>query len=399
MVKLAQIIVAGGKGLRAGGDTPKQYSHIGNKPLIYRTLEALSKVESIQDFHPDSLEVSLIIVHDPAHTDMLQSAVKGYRVSKVHGGETRTESVRAGIESLKDNPPDYVLIHDAARPFVSVDCLADLLNKMQTHQAAVPVLPIADAVKSFVGNEIQDDVERGNLRRVQTPQIFHFKDIEAAYQDLPAGLSLPDDIAVARRAGLSIATVLGDEHNFKVTYPSDFEKAETLLKMKSMSDQKTYYTATGSGYDVHRYTDGDGIWLCGIKIPAPYTLLGHSDADVGLHALTDAIFGAIADGDIGDHFPPSDPKWKGARSDQFLDYAVKRLKERGGKLQHVDVTLICEKPKVKPHREAMRTRLSEIIGLPISRISVKATTTEKLGFTGREEGMAASAIATVSLPE
>lgn len=399
MTCLAQIIVAGGKGLRTGGSVPKQYSIIQEKPVIYRTLQALSALKNTPNTHISELSIRIIIVHAIGDELLLDQSIDDFSVSKVHGGKTRSASVRAGLESLRHSPPDYVMIHDAARPFVSPECLTALMDKMQDFQAAVPVLPIVDAVKSYHDDEIGDDIDRANLRRVQTPQIFHYSNILKAYDDLPEDLSLSDDIAVAKRAGLSVGTVPGDENNFKITYASDFEKAKNLIKENDMTDLTPYYTATGSGYDVHRYTDGDGIWLCGIKIPASYTLLGHSDADVGLHALTDAIFGAMADGDIGDHFPPTDPQWAGARSDQFLKFAVERLRTRGGKLQHVDVTLICEKPKVKPHRDKMRRRISEIIDLPISRISVKATTTEKLGFTGREEGLAAQAVATVVLPE
>ena len=234
-------------------------------------------------------------------------------------------------------------------------------------------------------------VDREQLRRVQTPQGFHFDKIWAAFQALEDDASFADDIDVAHAAGLDIAFTQGDANNFKVTYPEDFAKAEAMLTTDT-------YIATGTGFDVHRFTEGDVMWLCGVPIECGFTLLGHSDADAGLHALTDAILGAIAHGDIGDHFPPSDPKWKGASSDKFLLYAIEKVKERGGILQHVDVTLICEKPKIKPHREAMREKIAELCGLPLTRVSVKATTTEKLGFTGRGEGLAAQASATVKLP-
>lgn len=399
MTRLAQIIVAGGKGLRAGGNIPKQYSNIGKKPLIFRTLQALSDLKNSPRADIAEIQTRLIIVHAEHDRSFVDASIGEYLVTKVIGGKTRTESVRAGLECLKDNPPDYVMIHDAARPFISLSCLTDLIDKMKTCQAAVPILPIVDAVKDFRHQTLGDDIERIHLRRVQTPQTFHFDAIYQAYQSLAKESDYTDDIAVARIAGLAIGTVEGDETNFKITYPSDFDKAEAVLKMNTIQYPPSYYTATGSGYDVHRYTEGNGIWLCGIKIPANYTLLGHSDADAGLHALTDALLGALADGDIGDHFPPTDKKWKNAASDKFLAFAVDRLRKRGGILQHVDITLICEKPKIKPHRAAMRTRISKILGLPLSRISVKATTTEKLGFTGREEGLAAQAIATVVLPE
>ena len=234
-------------------------------------------------------------------------------------------------------------------------------------------------------------MDRDQLRRVQTPQGFHYDKIWSAFTALPEGASFADDIEVAHTAGLDIAFTAGDTDNFKVTYAEDFAKAEAMLTTDT-------YIATGTGFDVHRFTDGDILWLCGVPIECGFTLLGHSDADAGLHALTDAILGALAHGDIGDHFPPSDPKWKGASSDKFLIYAIEKIAERGGSLQHVDVTLICEKPKIKPHREAMRERIAELCGLPLTRVSVKATTTEKLGFTGRGEGLAAQAAATIKLP-
>lgn len=383
MAKIAQILVAAGQGHRAGGQKPKQYQDIAGKPLLLHTLEALAQT------NPDIQ----VIVHADGHEAWLDMALADYDrpVMRIKGGTTRTASVKAGLAALAEQAPDYVFIHDAARPFVSFDIMEALTTALQTASAVVPVLPLSDAIKSFENNGLQGDIQRENLRRVQTPQAFDYPAIYAAFTALSPEASYPDDIAVAHAAGLSIATVEGDEDNFKVTYPQDFAKAETMLASDT-------YTATGSGYDVHRFTRGDGVWLCGVKIPAEYTLLGHSDADAGLHALTDAILGALAEGDIGDHFPPSDPQWKDASSDRFLVFALEKIQHRGGQLHHIDLTLICEKPKIKPHREAMRMRLSELTGLPLTRISVKATTTEKLGFTGREEGLAAQAIATVTFP-
>lgn len=265
-----------------------------------------------------------------------------------------------------------------------------MIEKLGTYQAAAPILPIVDAIKRFDG-QLGDDLQRSEMRRIQTPQGFRYKDIWPVYRTLPPDADMADDIAIAKSAGLSIGIVDGDEKTFKITYPKDLEKARQMLG-------KENYTATGTGFDVHRTEPGDSLWLCGVEIAAGFSLKGHSDADVGLHALTDAIYGALADGDIGDHFPPTDPQWKGTESHVFLSHAKDRVTGRGGNIQHVDITLICEKPNVKPHREAMRARVAELLQLPLNRVSVKATTTEKLGFTGRGEGIAAQASATLSLP-
>ena len=385
MPKIAQIIVAAGKGARIGGDIPKQYRLLGGKAVLERTVTAT--------LDSGLIDHTIVVI---AKGDTKAAAVlSGFDVTFVTGGATRTESVKAGVRALADTAPDYVLIHDAARPFVDASLIKRLVAALSTHQAAVPVLPLVDAVKAFCDDSIGNDIDRAGLRAVQTPQAFHFEKILAAFNALPANASFADDIAVAKDAGMSVATVDGSRNNIKLTYIEDFTRAEREL----MSDKNTRYFATGTGFDVHRFTDGDTMWLCGVPIDCGFTLLGHSDADVGLHALTDAILGAIADGDIGDHFPPSDPKWKGARSDKFLAFAAKKVVERGGQIEHVDITLICEKPKIKPHREAMRARVAEILGLSLTRVSVKATTTEKLGFIGRGEGMAAQASATVSLPD
>lgn len=378
LTHIAQILVAAGKGARVGGDLPKQYRVIGAVPVLKRTLDATLA-------HPDISETIIVVADDDAYIADLIAAYDNIRT--VTGGATRTASVKAGLAALCDNPPDLVLIHDGARPFVTTDVIGGVIDALTDAPAAVPALPIPDALKSLDGAS----VDREQLRRVQTPQGFHFDKIWAAFQALPEDANHADDIEVAKAAGLKIAFTQGDMNNFKVTYPEDFAKAEAMLTTDT-------YIATGTGFDVHRFTDGDVIWLCGVPIECGFTLLGHSDADVGLHALTDAILGAIALGDIGDHFPPSDPKWKGASSDKFLLFAIEKVRERGGDLQHVDITLICEKPKIKPHREAMRARVAELCGLPLTRVSVKATTTEKLGFTGRGEGMAAQASATVKLP-
>lgn len=378
MTRIAQIIVAAGKGARIGGDTPKQYRLIGGTPVLQRTIEASLKEPRITEI------VAVVAEGDPHISDLL---AKYEGVRSVTGGASRTASVKAGLAALADNPPDFVLIHDGARPFVSKVVIAEIIQALATSPAVVPALPIPDALKSLDGAA----VDRDQLRRVQTPQGFQFAKIWAAYRNIDQAANFADDIEVAKNSGLEVTFTKGDPNNFKVTYPEDFAKAEAMLATDT-------YIATGTGFDVHRFTSGDVMWLCGVPIECGFTLLGHSDADAGLHALTDAILGAMAHGDIGDHFPPSDPKWKGASSDKFLRYAIEILKERGGMLQHVDVTLICEKPKIKPHRDAMREKIAELCDLPLTRVSVKATTTEKLGFTGRGEGLAAQASATAKLP-
>lgn len=383
MTKIAQILVAAGKGARLGGEVPKQYLSLGGKPLILRTLKAFKESgvtfdQSVIVVAPDDL-----LIHD-----IVDGVTPAPRI--VTGGKTRTQSVKKGLAALSHDPPDYVLIHDAARPFVTPKIIKDTIKALAQAQASVPTLPVIDAIKRIDLEGIKGDVDRRTARRVQTPQGFKFKDIWSAYQSIDQITAFSDDIAVAHHAGLRIRMIDGDERNFKVTFPGDMTKAEKILGEKM-------YTATGSGFDVHAVEDGDTLWLCGVEIDAGFSLKGHSDADVGLHALTDAILGALVEGDIGDHFPPSDPQWAGAPSDKFVTFAARKAAERGAIIEHVDVTIICEKPKIKPHREAMRERIADILGLPLSRVSVKATTTEKLGFTGRGEGIAAQAVATLSV--
>jgi 2-C-methyl-D-erythritol 4-phosphate cytidylyltransferase/2-C-methyl-D-erythritol 2,4-cyclodiphosphate synthase len=377
MNRTALILVAAGKGTRAGTSVPKQYQKIGNKTLLTHTLENLKKSHNFSKIRV------VVSTNDPWIDDVLNEL--GLHGVTTLGGATRTKSVHSGLESLKNLGIDRVFIHDAARPFVTPALISDLNKALDSAEAAAPALPIADALKTRDGQS----VDRDALRRVQTPQAFHFDTLYAAFQNHAQDESFADDIAVAHAAGMKIKFTEGRDENFKVTYPEDFAKAARMM------DQN--YIATGSGFDVHQFDmdSTDPLWLCGIPIDCGYSLLGHSDADAGLHALTDAILGAMCFGDIGDHFPPSDQKWKGASSDKFLRFAIEELSRRNGTLQHVDVTLICEKPKIKPHREAMRARISELCALPLSRVSVKATTTEKLGFTGRGEGLAAQASATV----
>lgn len=379
MPRTALILVAAGKGERAGGDKPKQYRHVSGRPLIEHTLSNLQKACNFDTY------CVVVSQNDPFIQSVLSNM--GIDAKIVIGGANRTESVQNGLAALEDSNIDHVFIHDAARPFISSKIIFDLSGALQTGAAAAPALPIADALKTLSG----EAVDREGLRRVQTPQAFHYQEIWRAFKALPKNESRADDIAVAQETGLAITLTQGDERNFKLTYPEDFAKAEQMIQSES-------YIATGFGFDVHQFEDGGTLWLCGVPIDCGYSLKGHSDADAGLHALTDALLGALAFGDIGDHFPPSDPKWEGAASDKFLLFALEKLTERGGKLQHVDVTLICEKPKIKPHREKMRERIATLCELPLNRVSVKATTTEKLGFTGRGEGLAAQATATVRLP-
>ena len=375
----ALILVAAGSGKRAGGGVPKQYRLIAGRPLLAHTIEKCLKSHDFKEI--------VVVIHET--DEFVATILEQFEadIRTTHGGATRTDSVRAGLNYLKDSGIDHVYIHDAARPFITESLISALSQALalDTHQAAVPSLPIADAIKTVEG----ESVDRDGLRRVQTPQAFHFSDISAAFDQLSAGESHADDIAIAKANGLSIAFTQGHPDNFKVTYPEDFAKAELMMD--------NGYIATGSGFDVHQFDreSDEPLWLCGVPIKCGYTLKGHSDADAGLHALTDALLGAACYGDIGDHFPPSDPQWKGASSDKFLIFAVDKINENKGIIQHVDVTLICEQPKIKPHRDAMRAKIAELCNLPLSRVSVKATTTEKLGFTGRKEGLAAQATATV----
>jgi len=389
MAKYALILVAAGIGTRAETKIPKQYKDINGTPLIAHTLK-----NAAQAMNFDNIMI-VLAKDDPYFTKA--TADLGIDFDTTIGGTTRTASVHAGLSALKPAAPNYVFIHDAARPFIGADLLGALRSSLTTHSAVVPALSIVDALKSLDGQAI----DRAQIKRVQTPQAFHYNKILQAFDAMPDGASYADDIAVAHEAGMDIAFTAGDERNFKVTYPEDFAKAANMLGPQSTDK---FYTAVGNGFDVHRLAKNTAqmdkpLWLCGIALDCGMHLVGHSDADVGLHALTDAILGAICEGDIGDHFPPEDPQWKGAASDKFLAFAANKITERGGVLQHVDITLICEKPKLKPHRAEMRARIADILNLPIARVSLKATTTEKLGFTGRGEGIAAQATVTVSLPD
>ena len=378
------LIVAGGSGQRFGAERPKQYLDLAGKPVLRRTVEAFLG-------HPQVTGVRVVI--DPTWRNAYDAALSGLALpDPVAGGASRQDSVRNGLEALAaDGAPDLVLIHDAARPLIDADTIAAVIATLNGTPGAIAAVPVADTLKRGSGDAIAGTVDRDGLWRAQTPQGFRFPAILEAHR-AAAGLSLTDDAAVAERAGLTVALVPSKEDNFKVTTPDDLTRATHAI-MSSLWDVRT-----GSGFDVHRFTDGDFVTLCGLRVPHSHGLEGHSDADVGLHALTDAILGALAAGDIGSHFPPTDPRWRGADSAKFLHHAADLVAERGGVIAHADVTIICERPKVGPHRAAMAERIAQILGIEVGRVSVKATTTEQLGFTGRREGIAAQAVATVRLP-
>jgi 2-C-methyl-D-erythritol 4-phosphate cytidylyltransferase / 2-C-methyl-D-erythritol 2,4-cyclodiphosphate synthase len=381
-MRIGALIVAAGAGLRAGGGIPKQFRGISGQPLLRHAVTGLLN-------HPAISGVTVVI--NPDCRDLYDSAVAGLPLpAPIAGGATRQDSVLAGLEALAADPPDIVLVHDAARAFVPASVIDALIAAFADPAVAgaCPALPQVDSLRRGADGRYSGSVDRDNLWRVQTPQAFRFAAILAAHRAAAPGQT--DEVAIALAAGLTVAITPGDERAFKVTEPEDFAKAEAMT---------SYSSRAASGFDVHRFGPGDHVWLCGVKIPHDAGLIGHSDADAGLHALTDALLGTIAAGDIGDHFLPSDDRWRGAASDQFLAHAAELVRDRGGIIDHVDVTLICERPKIGPHREAMRARMAEILAIDISRVSVKATTTEKLGFTGRQEGVAAQAMASVRLPE
>ncbi len=376
-MKAAAIIVAAGRSSRMGGEIPKQFMRLGGRPLLLWSVETLK-----------AAGLDRIVVVAAAEDAPQVSALVGPQVRLALGGATRTASVRAGLAALADTTVEAVLIHDAARPGVQSADVPALLAALVDADGAAPALPLADALKRVdLDGAVSADLSRENLMRVQTPQAFKRAAIVGAYAALAPDAAQDDDIAVARAAGARIVLVPGAQRLMKATYPEDLNMLERLLGVGS--------PRVGAGFDAHRFGDGDHVTLCGVRIPHEKGLIGHSDADAGWHALTDAILGALALGDIGDHFPPSDPQWRGAPSEVFLKRAVDLAKAAGARLVHVDVTLICERPKIAPHREAMRARTAEILRLPISAVSIKATTTERMGFTGREEGLAAQATATL----
>lgn len=384
---VAALIVAAGKGTRLGAPLPKQYLPLGDTPVLRHTVKAFlahSSVDCVQ------------VVISSADRALYEASVGDLGLPEpADGGTTRQESVFNGLLALEQSGIDKVLIHDAARPFVSEGLIQQIVDGIGETGAIVPVLPVTDSVKLAWGDLLGDDVDRSELRRTQTPQGFRFDLILEAHR-AAVGLNLTDDAAVAAQASHAVRSAAGEERNFKITTSEDMDRARRTLAALPGSAQVEY--RSGSGFDVHRFADGRPMIICGIKIPFDRGLEGHSDADVGLHAITDAILGAIADGDIGDHFPPTDPQWRGAPSDVFLAFAGSRVIERGGHIASIDVTIICERPKIKPHRQAMRERIAAILAMDTGRVSVKATTTERLGYTGRQEGIAAQAVATVALP-
>ncbi|MFM2354378.1 MAG: hypothetical protein RLZZ528_114 [Pseudomonadota bacterium] len=369
----AAVIVAAGRGTRAGDGQPKQWRDLGGSSVLARSVSAFRGFgRQIVVLHPDDMQRGL---------DMFRGSV-----TLVAGGATRTASVRAALEALDGSGLSHVLIHDAARPLVSQGVIDRVLGALDRSIAAAPALPVSDALWSGEAGLVTEAVDRSGLWRAQTPQGFDLAAILAAHRAFAGEAA--DDVAIAGAAGIPVAIVEGNEDNFKLTYAGDFGRAERMLR--AGMDIRT-----GNGFDVHAFTTGDHVMLCGVRVPHDRALLGHSDADVGMHALTDAIYGALAEGDIGRHFPPSDSQWKGAASEIFLAHAGRLAMTRGYRIANADVTLICERPKVGPHAAAMQAELSRILAMEPGRISVKATTSERLGFTGREEGIAA--IATVTL--
>lgn len=372
-LRIAAVIVAAGQGLRAGQPLPKQFALWRGKPVVRHSAESLSlaNIAPIVIAIPDGA--------DEAATEAL-GGLAGIRL--VTGGATRQQSVRLALEALEADAPDLVLIHDAARPDLPREVIDRLIVALAVQPAAIPVLPVIDSLAEAEGALMGPAAQRENLRRVQTPQAFRFASILAAHRAWAGHPDAGDDAQVARAAGLPVALAEGDERLHKLTYASDFAAPPSTIRV-------------GTGYDVHRLAEGEALWLCGVRIEHSRGLSGHSDADVAIHALVDAILGAIGDGDIGSHFPPSDPQWRGASSDIFLRHAIDLAAKAGWRIGNVDVTIVCEAPKISPHREAMRNRLADLMGAPVEAVSVKATTTERLGFTGRAEGIAAQAVATL----
>jgi 2-C-methyl-D-erythritol 4-phosphate cytidylyltransferase / 2-C-methyl-D-erythritol 2,4-cyclodiphosphate synthase len=386
---VAAVIVAAGRGERAGADFPKQYRQIAGEPMIRSTLLAFLS-------HPRIDLVQPVINPDDAKT--YERAIAGLKdlLPATAGGATRQASVRAGLEALAARAPALVLIHDAARPFVSATLIARAINAGRADGAAVPGVALADTVKAIDhgGAVVTQTLDRERLRVVQTPQAFSFPLILEAHRRAAAAQqeSFTDDAALAEWAGQRVSVFEGEATNLKVTTSDDFARAE-ITRLAALSDVRT-----GNGFDVHAFADGDHVMLGGVRVPHSRGVTGHSDADVALHALVDALLGALADGDIGAHFPPSDPRWKGVASDRFLAFACERVRNRGGMIAHLDVTIVCEVPRIAPHRDAMRTRIAAIADISVDRVAVKATTSEKLGFAGRGEGIFAMATATVRLP-
>ncbi len=371
----AAVIVAAGRGTRAGDGPPKQW-----RPLAGRTVADWT----IRAFSINPLVDHIVLVMHPEDIDHASDLVLVDGLIIVAGGSTRDQSVLNGLEAISDRGVDKVLIHDVARPCVSQKTIIDVAEALKDTPAAAPAVEITDALWRGENGKVTGTQDRSGLYRAQTPQGFDFRSILRAHRDHPGGAL--DDVQVARDAGLSVQIIKGNPSNIKITRPEDFAQAEEILK-------DAMKIRLGNGYDVHAFEDGTSVILCGVEIPHDKALKGHSDADVAMHAVTDAIYGALADGDIGRHFPPSDPQWKGAASEIFLKHAVKRAAEKGFGISNIDVTLICEQPKIGPHASAMRANMANIMGIELDQVSVKATTSEQLGFTGRSEGIASVATA------
>jgi len=384
---VAAVIVAAGRGLRAGGDLPKQYRNLAGEPMIRSSLALFA-------WHGQVAAVQAVI--HPSDRTSYDAAATGLRLlPPVAGGATRQASVLAGLEALSAQAPDMVLVHDAARPYCSSELVSRAIAVCAATGAAIPALEVTDTIKRIdTDGRVTGTLDRALLRAVQTPQAFAFPALlEAHRRAAKEGRdNFTDDAALAEWAGIKVAVFAGDAANVKLTTEQDFARVEAR-RIASLPDLRT-----GSGFDVHAFGDGDHVMLGGVRIAHDRGLSGHSDADVVLHALVDAILGALADGDIGKHFPPSDPRWRGASSDRFLKFAAERVAQRGGRISHLDVTVVCEAPRIGPHRDAMRQRIAQIAELSVERVAVKATTSEKLGFAGRGEGIAAMATATVRLP-
>ena len=384
-MRIAAIIVAAGRGKRLGGAVPKQYQSLGGQMVLTRTIHRTLACQAL-----DTVLVAISAESEDLYAEAISHIADPRLRPPVHGGTERSDTVRLGLEALAHDPPEVVLIHDAARPFAGPDLYETLAEHALDGHGAIAAEPVVDALWREAGGLADTPALRDGLWRAQTPQAFPYATLLAAYQ--AGGPPALDDAEVFRRAGGEVRLVPGSPDNFKITTPADLDRAARLLEA-AMTDIRM-----GHGFDVHRFKPGDHVWLCGVKIAHSQALEGHSDADVGLHALADAIYGALGDGDIGQHFPPTDPQWKGTASHVFLTHAAGRVAAREGRIANVDVTLLCEAPKIAPHSTTMKARIGELLGIAPDRISIKATTMERMGFVGRAEGMGALATATIVLP-
>ncbi|ODU68924.1 MAG: bifunctional 2-C-methyl-D-erythritol 4-phosphate cytidylyltransferase/2-C-methyl-D-erythritol 2,4-cyclodiphosphate synthase [Novosphingobium sp. SCN 66-18] len=384
--RVAAVVVAAGQGLRAGGSVPKQFAQWRGAPLVRHSVKRMADA---------GIAPIVVAIPENWRATAEQSLAGISDVRLVAGGATRQLSVRAALEALEADAPDLVLIHDAARPDLPESVIAALVEALARHEAAIPVLPVVDSLVRGGDGMMLEPARREGLYRVQTPQAFRYPEILAAHRAWQGEAEAGDDAQVAVAAGHAVALVQGEERLRKVTFASDLRESDLRESDLQENAVTIPFPRTGSGFDVHRLVPGEELWLCGLRIDHTHGLSGHSDADVAIHALVDALLGSIAAGDIGDHFPPSDARWKGASSDRFLAHAAELVAQSGHAIAHVDVTIICEAPKIGPHKAAMRARLAEILAIDIGRVSVKATTTERLGMTGRGEGIAAQAVATV----